>query len=48
MTKSNTLSSRLAAAFSALTLSLVLLSGTVSVPSTARAHDVSAYLGQVA
>ena len=38
--------SRFAAALSALTLSLVLISGTVATPGTAQAH--TAYVGVVA
>jgi hypothetical protein len=38
----------IAAAATALTLSLVLISGTVSVPSTAQAHGASAYVSVVA
>ena len=43
--------SRFAAAVSAFALSLVLISGTVAVPTNARAHDTqlaSAYLGAAA
>ncbi|MFA7584906.1 MAG: hypothetical protein WCY11_01735 [Novosphingobium sp.] len=41
-------SNRLAAAFSAFALSLVMISGTVSVPAKAEAATVSAYVGVVA
>lgn len=45
MTYSN-FSNRAAAAVSAIVLSLVLISGTVSTPSTAQAR--TAYVGQIA
>lgn len=38
----------IAAAATALTLSLVLISGTVSVPTNAQAHGASAYVSVVA
>lgn len=46
MTYLNSLAGRFTAAFSALTLSLVLISGTVATPGTAYAH--TAYVGVVA
>ncbi len=46
MTQQSTLTSKLAAAASALVLSLVLISGTVSMPSTAEARTV--YVGEMA
>ncbi|MDP3907949.1 hypothetical protein [Novosphingobium sp.] len=48
MTTLTQIGSRIAAAASALTLSLVLISGTVSVPSTAQAHGASAYVSVIA
>lgn len=48
MTKFANIGSRLAAAASALTLSLVLISGTVTVPTNAQAHGASAYVSVVA
>ena len=47
MTAIANLSSRFATAATAFALSLVLISGTVSTPSTAQAHEV-AYVGIVA
>ncbi len=50
MTNTN-LTSRVAAAASAFALSLVLISGTVAVPSSAKAHDAqvaSTYVSVVA
>lgn len=41
MTHPTTLSNKLAAAASALILSLVLISGTVSMPSSAQAQTVT-------
>lgn len=46
MTNQTTFSSKLAAAASALVLSLVLISGTVSMPQTAQAQTV--YVGEIA
>lgn len=46
MTHQSTFASKLAAATSALVLSLVLISGTVSMPSTAQAQTV--YVGEMA
>lgn len=46
MPKTNTLSSRLSAAATALALSFVLISGTVTVPSPAQAKTI--YVGAVA
>ena len=46
MTQQSTFANKLAAAASALVLSLVLISGTVSMPSTAQASPV--YLGETA
>ncbi len=48
MTNSNNFSNRIAAAVSALALSLVLITGTVSTPSVAQAHGASAYVGAIA
>ncbi|MEQ1542655.1 MAG: hypothetical protein HOO94_06720 [Novosphingobium sp.] len=48
MTQTTSLSNRIAAAASALALSLFLLSGTIAVPSNAQAHNASSYVGQVA
>lgn len=42
------LPARFTAAVSALALSLVLISGTVSVPTTAQAQTSGAYVGVVA
>ena len=41
MTHQTTFANKLAAAASALVLSLVLISGTVSMPSTAQAHTIT-------
>lgn len=46
MTNQTTFSSRLAAATSAFILSLVLISGTVSMPNTAQAQTI--YVGETA
>ncbi|MFM2300726.1 MAG: hypothetical protein RLZZ84_462 [Pseudomonadota bacterium] len=46
MTIRSGLTGRFAAAISALTLSLVLISGTVATPGTAQAH--TAYVGVIA
>jgi hypothetical protein len=46
MTHQSTLANKLAAAASAFVLSLVLISGTVSMPSTAQAQTV--YVGEIA
>jgi hypothetical protein len=46
MTQQSTLANKLAAAVSALVLSLVLISGTVTMPSTAQAQTV--YVGEIA
>ncbi len=46
MTNQSTLSSKLAAATSAFILSLVLISGTVSMPTTAQAHTI--YVSEIA
>lgn len=46
MTQQSTLASKLAAAASALILSLVLISGTVSMPQSAQASTV--YVGEIA
>lgn len=46
MTQQSTLSSKLAAAASAFALSLVLISGTVSMPQSAQAQTV--YVGEIA
>lgn len=46
MTQQSTFANKLAAAASALVLSLVLISGTVSMPSTAQAQTV--YVGEIA
>lgn len=46
MTQQSTFTSKLAAAASALVLSLVLISGTVSMPQTAQASTV--YVGEIA
>lgn len=46
MTDQSTLANKLAAAASALILSLVLISGTVSMPSTAQAQTI--YVGEIA
>lgn len=46
MTQQTTFTSKLAAAASAFILSLVLISGTVSMPQSARASTV--YVGEIA
>lgn len=46
MTNPSTFASKLAAATSAFILSLVLISGTVSMPTTAQAHTI--YVGEIA
>ena len=46
MTQQSTFANKLAAAASAFVLSLVLISGTVSMPSTAQAQTV--YVGETA
>jgi hypothetical protein len=46
MTNQSTLSSKLAAATSAFILSLVLISGTVSMPATANAQTI--YVSEIA
>jgi len=46
MTTQSNFTSRLAAAASAFFISLVLITGTVSTPTTAQAHAY--YLGEVA
>ncbi len=46
MTHQSTFANKLAAAASAFILSLVLISGTVSMPSTAQAQTV--YVGEMA
>jgi len=46
MPNQSTLANKLAAAASAFVLSLVLISGTVSMPSTAQAQTV--YVGEIA
>jgi hypothetical protein len=46
MTQPSTLSSKLAAAVSALMLSFVLVIGTVTMPSTAQAQTI--YVGEIA
>ena len=46
MTKQNSFASRAVAAASAFMISLLLISGTVTTPSTAQAHTV--YVSEVA
>jgi hypothetical protein len=46
MTNQSTFTSKLAAATSAFILSLVLISGTVSMPTTAQAQTI--YVGEIA